>query len=106
MSLQSTVAGKGGRRVKQERITPRYSYQLSSPIKLQPPWWKEREKKQRQSHVATIEQEMGDEELAVGERSKRVTSLQCPGDSAGCSACGQRLLLRTQPSQPLDKPIV
>lgn len=35
-----------------------------------------------------------------GERSKRVTSLQCPGDSAGCSACGQRLPLRPNHHSP------
>ena len=109
MSLQSTVARNIGRRVKQERITLRYSYQLFSPLfNHYVHGGKRGEKAKAVSCSETVEQEMGRMRswpwvLAVGGKIKEgdfSVSVQWPGDSAGCSTCSQRLPLRPNHHSP------
>ena len=109
MSLQSTIARNIGRRVKQERITLRYSYQLSSPLFNHYVHGGKRGEKNKGSLMpwdcwtGNGKMRSWPWVLAVGGKIKEgdfSVSGQWPGDSAGCSTCSQRLPLRPNHHSP------
>ena len=109
MSLQSTVARNIGRRVKQERMTLRYSYQLSSPLFNHYVHGGKRGEKNKGSLMpwncwtGNGKMRSWPWVLAVGGKIKEgdfSVSGQWPGDSAGCSTCSQRLPLRPNHHSP------